>query len=193
MRCISPYAGYSITVFEGRERIVVDASNYAKLVSLEKPIIAQFERSGLLDHEIEAALTTFTFSGLPEGVNPLTRVAVFDSEAYCARLPASERAETQIQVDQRLRELQEQHPTDYIIVEPLEIPKPWLTYDEQDVEEILKIQSAIGADPETVYRYELENQGRGEILEVMLRQYDPDQADAKFGAEEDEEPIVVQT
>lgn len=193
MRCISPYAGYSLTVFEPQERIVVDSSNFAKLVTLEKGVIANFEKSGLLDNEIEAALTTFTFSGLPEGVNPLTRIGVFDSEAYCSRLREGERAETQVQMDQRLRELQEQHPTDFIIVEPAEIPRPWATYDELEVEEILALQSAVGADPEAVYRYELANQERPEILEAMLRQFDSDQADAKFGPEEDEEQILVET
>ena len=193
MRCISPYAGYSLTIFEPQERIVVDSSNYAKLVTLEKGIVANFEKSGLLDHEIEAALTAFTFSGLPEGVNPLTRIAVFDSEAYCARLPASQRAETQVQMDQRLRDLQENHPSDFIIVEPADIPKPWVTYDELEIEEILALQEATGANPEAVYRYELSNQERPEVLEAMLRKYDPDQADAKYGPEEDEEPILVQT
>lgn len=193
MRCISPYGAYTITVFSAEEQIVVDARGYAQTVVLKKPIIAQFEKSGLLDNEIEAALQTFTFSGLPEGVNPLTQVAVFDSEAYCSRLPSNQRDEMQIQVDQRLRDLQKDHPTDFIIVEPTEIPKPWLTYDECSIEEVLQLQTATGASPEGVYRYELTNEERPEILEAMLRQYDPDQADAKYGPEEDEEPILVQT
>lgn len=192
MRCISPYAAYQITVFEAQEQIVVDARGYAQTHVLKKPVQAQFEKSGLLDHEIDAALSSFTFSGLPEGVNPLTRIAVYDSEAACARMPENQRAEMQVQIDQRLRELQKDHPSDFIIVEPLEIPKPWATYDELDVEEILALQSAVGADPEGVYRYELTNQERPEILEAMLRQYDGDQADAKYGVEEGEDPIVVQ-
>lgn len=194
MRCISPYAAYTITIFEAREQIVVDSSNFAKLVVLDKPVVAQFEKSGLLDNEIEAALSKFTFSGLPEGINPLTRIAVFDSEAYCSRLPDKKnRAEMQVQIDERLRELQEQHPSDFIIVEPVEVPKPWATYDELEVEEILALQSATGANPEGIYRYELGKEERPEILEAMLRQYDPDQADAKYGAEQGEEPIVVTT
>ena len=193
MRCISPYSGYLLTIFEAKEQVVVDSRGYAQSLVLEKPVLAQFEKSGLLDHEIEEALTRFTFSGLPEGINPLTRIAVFDSEAYCARLPEKNRDEMQIQIDQRLRELQEQNPTDFIIVDPVEIPKPWPTYDDCEIEEILQIQSATGASAEGVYRYELAHQERSEILEAMLRQYDADQADAKYGTEEDEEPIVVTT
>lgn len=193
MRCISPYAAYQITVFEAEEQVVVDARGYAQSLVLKKPVQAQFEKSGLLDHEIQAALTSFTFSGLPEGINPLTRVAVYDSEVACARLPENQRAEMQVQIDQRLRELQKDHPSDFIIVEPAEIPKPWATYDELEVEEILALQAATGADPEGVYRYELANKERAEVLEAMLRQYDPDKADVEYGAESEEEPITVET
>lgn len=193
MRCISPHSRYSLTVFSPEEQIVVDARGYAQTVVLKKAVIADFEVSGLLDNEIDAALSRFSFSGLPEGVNPLSRIAVFDSEAYCARLPENQRAEIQVQIDTRLRELQEQHPSDYIIVEPLEIPKPYATYDEHTAEEVIALQQATGGNPEAFYRYELDNQARPEILEAMLRQYDPDQADAKFGPESDEESILVET
>ena len=193
MRCISPHSRYSLTVFSPEEQIVVDARGYAQQLVLKKAVIADFEVSGLLDHEIEAALSKFSFSGLPEGVNPLSRIGVFDTEAFCSRLPEKDRAEIQIQIEERLRELQADHSSDFIIVEPLEIPKPYATYDEHDVEEILAIQQATGGNPETFYRYELANQQRPEILEAMLRQYDPDKADAEYGSEESEEPITVET
>lgn len=195
MRCISPYAGYSITVFEGNEQIVVDARGFAQTVQLEKPVIANFERSGLLDNEIEAALTSFTFAGLPEGINPLTRIAVFDTEAYCSRLPADRRDELQVKIDQRLRELALDSPSDFIVVDPPEVPRPWATYDECSIEEILALQSATGCNPESVYRYELDTLGRKEVLEAMLRQYDPLKANADFGEAEgdgqDEEPSIL--
>lgn len=196
MRCISPYSGYSITVFEGNEQIVVDARGFAQTVVLEKAVIADFERSGLLDNEIEAALTTFTFAGLPEGINPLTRIAVFDTEAYCSRLPGDRRDEMQVKMDQRLRELAKDHPSDFIVVDPPEIPRPWATYDDCSVEEVLALQSATGCDPESVYRYEQDTLSRPEVLEAMLRQYDPVKADADFGEAEDgkeEDPILVQS
>jgi hypothetical protein len=200
MRCISPYAGYSITVFEGNEQIVVDARGFAQSVVLEKPVIANFERSGLLDHEIELALMSFTFAGLPEGINPLTRIAVFDTEAYCSTLPADRRDELQVKIDQRLRDLAEQSPGDFIVVDAPEVEKPWSTYDECTVEEILALQLATGCNPESVYRYELENLNRDEVLEPMLRQYDPVKAAAEYGELEEQapefnggEPIVVQS
>lgn len=193
MRCLSPYANYSITVIEAQEQIVVDGRGFAQTVVLQKPVIANFEKSGLLDNEIEAALTYFTFAGLPEGINPLTRVSVFDTEAYCSALPGDRRDEVQIKLDERLRELAEDHKTDFIIVEPPVVPKPWATYDDCTVEEILALQTATGANPEGVYRYELDTLARAEVLEAMLRQYDPEKANADYGEEqsEPEEPIVV--
>jgi hypothetical protein len=194
MRAISCHAKYSITVFSGEEQIVVDSRGYAQTIQLKKPVIAHFEASGLLDNEIEAALMSFTFAGLPEGVNPLTTMSVFDSEMYCLSFPQNQRDEMQVQIDERLRELQLQNKTDFIIVEPPEVAKPWPTYDENDIEEILALQSAVGANPEGVYRYELEHEHREDILAAMLSQYDPAQAAEKYGVvEASEEPILVQS
>src|SRR6266496_4138027 len=83
MRVLSPHAGYGIQLFGTGERVIPDASGYAVSVPVRKQIHAQFTNSGLLDHEADIALSAFDFSALSEGVNPLTRVGVFDTEAYC--------------------------------------------------------------------------------------------------------------
>ena len=175
MRCLSPYAKYSIQIHEGNEQIVVDARGTATTITLAKPVIGNFDRLGLLDHEIESALEYFNFSGVPEGVNPLTRIGVFDTEAFVQQYPDSERSERLIQIDSRLRELQVRHPGDFIIVEPLEIPRPWPSYDEDSAVEIINFQQRLRVNPEDVRRYEEQREKpRVTIINAMLEQEDPD-------------------
>lgn len=176
MRCIAPSPGYSIQVFEAEEQVVVDARGHATTIVLKKPVIANFERQGLLDNEIEAALERFNFSGLPEGVSPLARIGCFDTEAYVARFKPHERDELLVQIDARLRELSDQFPNEFIIVDPPEAPKPWPSYDETDVEDILKFQEALKMSPETIRLYEEEHLNRAEIVDEMLSLENPEYA-----------------
>lgn len=194
MRCLSPHPKYSIQVFEGNEQIVVDARGYAQTVTLAKPEIANFDNLGLLDYEIEAALENFDFSGLPEGVSPLARIGVFDTEAYCQRLPKDKRDEMVVQMNERLRELQEQNPTQFIVVDPPQAARPWPSYDDDSVEDILKFQERLRIKPESIRLYEEQNKNRREIVAAMLRLDDPEGAERIYGSEADEvdEQIEVQ-
>lgn len=169
MRCLSPFARYSIQVFETKERVMQDQGGYAISVPLQKGVNAQFDKLGLLDHEADLVLATFNFGALPEGVHPLTRVGVFDTEAYCLDHydDPKERAEMLAAIDKRLRELQEKFPSHFIVVDTPAAPKPWPTYDEESVEDILKLQERLAYSPELVRRYEEENDGREEIIEAM--------------------------
>jgi hypothetical protein len=183
MRCLSPAARYSIQVFEGRESVVLDARGYASTHALEKPVIANFTTSGLLDHEIEVALENFSFSGLPEGVSPLAKVSVFDTDAFCSQYPDETRDEMQIAMENRLRVLQEQFGG-FIIVDQPAAEKPWNSYDDNTPDEVLRIQQATGAYPEKVRIYEEENENRTEIVAAMLRLTDPEGAEALYGPPE---------
>lgn len=175
MRCISPHARYSIQVIEAQERIITDAAGFTKLQTITKPVIANFDKTGLLDYETEAALMSFDFSGIPDGVNPLTRISVFDTEFYVeANYQEGERDAMLVQIDSRLRELNERNPGQYIIVDPPQAEKPWPRYDDYDVEKILAFQEALGVSPEKIRLYELENANRPEVIDAMLRIEDPE-------------------
>lgn len=167
MRCISPHGRYSIQVFEGQTRVGVDQAGIMHSVELSKPVVADFEQGGLTEWEIEAALMSFNFAGVPDGVNPLTRVSVFDTEAYVQRFPEGERALKQEAIDNRLRELQEQHPSEFVIVEKPAAQAPWPSYDTDTIEEIVALQKRTGISPEAVRLYEHENQGRQAVIDVM--------------------------
>lgn len=192
MRCISPNPRYSIQVLEGQEQIVVDARGHATTITHSKPVIADFQQGGLLDHEIEAALENFNFSGIPEGVNPLTRVSFFDSEAYVQRLPASQQDAMLATIDERLRVLADIYPSEFIIVEQPAAGKPWPSYDTDSVKDILRFQERLGISPETIRLYEEQNRNRQPVIEAMLRLENPELAEQTFGpAEPDEEEIEV--
>jgi hypothetical protein len=177
MRCLSPHRNYSIQVIEGNEQVVVDARGHATTVQISKPVVADFDQSGLLDYEELAAFEHFTFSGLAEGVNPLTTLSVFDTEAYCQRFPKDRRDELNVQIDKRMRELQSIFPSEFIIVETPQAAKPWPRYDEYTVEDILKFQEALGVNPDEIRLYELENENRDELVIALLQLNDPAAAD----------------
>jgi len=186
MRCLSPHARYSINVFDAQEQIVTDARGYAHAVPVGIQVMANFENTGLLEHEIELALSSFSFSGLAEGVNPLTKVGVFDTEVYCLKYPERDREEIQAQIEERLRELQKMHPSQFIIAETPTAPKPWAKYDDDSIESVLAVQQATGTSPTVVRRYEEENQNRRQIIEAMTALEGED-------VEETPEEIVVES
>lgn len=173
MRCLSPHSNYSIQVIEADEQIMMDARGFARTITVKEPVIANFDQGGLLDYEIEAALSKFSFSGLPEGVNPLTRIASFDTEAFCEKFPPDRKDEMQVQIDQRLELLQERHPSEFIIVRPPAAEKPWPSYDDMKSEDILRFQEILRVSPTKIRLYELENKNRPEIVIGMLEIEDP--------------------
>jgi hypothetical protein len=164
-RCVSPSTNYSIQLIEGDERVVMDQKGIARSVVLQKPIIAEFQQGGLLDYEIAEALERFNFSGLPDGVNPITRLSVYDPEAE-----AFAKGWTKEELDAakaRLRHLAEIDPGHFIIVEKPAEAKPWGKYDEMEAEDVIAAVVNLGYDPEAVRKYEHENAGREEVIEAM--------------------------
>jgi len=187
MRVISPHSGYSIQLFDAQERMSTDDAGITRMLPTAKLVVANFEKSGLRPNEEELALAEFgdMFGALPEGVHPLTRVGVFDVEAYClATYPdPAVRDEMEQKIEKRLRELQPHFPNHFTIVEEPRAALPWNTYDAESVEDIITLQERIDVDPLLVRRYEEENQKRPEIIEAML---------AKEGEAVVEEEIEVQ-
>jgi len=172
MRAISPYARYGIQLFGAREKVVTIEGGYSQYQILQEPVVAQFDKLGLMDHEADLALKTFDFSGLPEGIPPLSRVGVFDSEAFCLDRydTEDERRSMQVQIDERLKDLQPRFPTQFILVETPLAERPWGSYDKDSAEDIITLQERLEIDPTWVRRYEEENQNRIEIIERMREQ-----------------------
>ena len=174
MRAISPHENYSIQVVEGDERIVVDDHGVARQISLHKPIIANFEKTGLTHFEEEVALMSFNFSALPEGVHPLSSISVFDTEMYVEQFPAEERDSILVKIDNRLRELaKNQGSGQFVVVDPPKAERPWPSYDDMSVEKVLSAVDLLSTPhdslAERVRLYEIENKNRKQIVDEMNR------------------------
>ena len=131
-----------------------------------KKRIAKFQQGVLLQHEIEAGLKAFTFKGLADGVEPQTRLSVFDTRDYqkANRLTDEER--------EGIEKILLGSPafgSEFIAVDEITAPKPFPSYDEKEPEEILEVVEAAGIDADVAYRYEAENLGRVELLEAFTK------------------------
>lgn len=156
-RYIARSAKYGIGVREA------DFDHYG--TEIKKKLIAQFQQGACLDHEIEVGLKTFTFRGLPDGVPPETRLAVFDTRDFqkAHRLTDEEREQIEFFLDHH-----DALGNEYIKVEEIRAAKPFPSYDEKSPEEILELIEQIGTDPDVAYAYEAENEGRDELLEAFV-------------------------
>lgn len=171
MRVLSPYSNYSVQVIAGKEVIEHDrVTGQAYTRTDVHPYIAHFEAAatggGLFPHETEIALSSFSFGALPEGVNPVHRIAVFDTEA--AALANNWDAEYKAAIETRLRFLAELAPSRMVIAEELRAPKPWPKYDEHDAEEIIAYMEVLGIDPQIVLAYENDKDDPREDLILSL-------------------------
>jgi hypothetical protein len=166
-RFISPHARYTVAVDPGHERLLTDNRGNTFLHKESDPIVAQFEQSGLRDHEITLAFERWTFSGLPEGTNPITRIGVYDPEAQA--IAGDWTDEQRLAVERKLWIESQSHPGDLaFVLTPRQI-SPWPSYDTDTVEEILEFQARLQVDPETIRSYESENKNRKQIVETMSR------------------------
>ena len=157
MRAISPLARYGIQVVEAVPKRGMDSTGTIVEYTDAKPVHAQFTQGGLTEWEQIEALEHFDFSGLPEGVNPLTRVSVYDSEAAVAHIAnPDERIAMQQLIDERLRHFSTLYPSEFRIVEKPPVPKPWPSYDGDSIEKVLQIQEATEYSPEAIRLYEME-------------------------------------
>ena len=160
MRYVSRSPKYSVGVVEGQMAQV----NGLIFESSPKKI-AKFTQGVALDHEIEAALKHFTFRGLPDGVPPETYVSVLDTRDYQKQEKLTD--EERERIEQWLESLPS-FGQDYIKVEEIRAPRPWPSYDEDSVEDIVAAIERFHFDPEDVRRYEQENLDRAELLEKLV-------------------------
>jgi len=164
-RFISPHSRYTVAVDPGSTKLLTDARGNTFMHVESDSRVAQFEQSGLRDHEISEALSRWTFSGLPEGVNPVTRIGVYDPEAQAVAADWDD--EQRKTVERKLWLESQAHPGDLAFVHTPRQPIPWPSYDTDTVEEILEFQKRLGVDPEIVRRYEEENKVRKQIVAAM--------------------------
>ena len=164
-RFTSVHSRYSVAVDPGVEKLVTDVRGTSRMHQDSEPQIAQFEQSGLRDHEIADAFERWTFSGLAEGVNPVTTIGVYDPEANA--IAADWSPEQRKKVERKLWLESVFHPGDLAFVPSPRARVPWPSYDHDNVEEILELQARLQIPPSQVRSYEEENAGRVTITKAM--------------------------
>lgn len=157
MRAISPISRYGIQLIEAIPKRGMDSTGTIVEYTDKQSVHAQFTQGGLTEWEQIAALENFDFSGLPEGVNPLTRVSVFDSEAAVAHIAnPRERMSLQALMDERLEHFSQLFPSEFMIVAKPPTEIPWENYDSHSIDEVLELQEKTGRSPELIRLYEME-------------------------------------
>lgn len=164
MRAISPHANFGIQIQEPLIRTGVDTGGRINEV-IERPMqYLQFEHFAITKEEEGIALQKINFSGIPEGINPLTTLGVWDSIIYQRQHGLSD--EQRIAVEDKLRAKEESSAGRFIVVADIRAPKPWPSYDEDDPDEIVQIASRIGLVQAAIV-YEKDNGQREEVLEPL--------------------------
>ena len=191
MRAISPHGRYSLQLIEAPVKRGTDAQGTVVEYADTKPVIAHFEKLGLTDDEQLAALEHFSFSGLPDGVNPLSTISVWDSEGQA--LAHQWTPEQVALIDSRLEFLAAQNPASVMVVKRELKLAPWATYDGMGPKEIFSTMLLTGIDAEPVRLYEVENENREDLIslleaiqggEVSLEDVVRSQRDVEVGEEE---------
>lgn len=157
MRCISPHLGYSLQVFEPSETIEHDGVTGKAYSRVDRPaLVADFDHGGLFPHEVEYALTEWEgdWKGIPEGVNPATRISLWDTEAMSIAKGWDE--VYLAAVDARLRFLETLCNGRFRIIEDLRAPRPFPKYDLVEEEAIPQYLAITGISAEIALRYENE-------------------------------------
>lgn len=165
MRAISPHAEYKIQVRQPKLRrgVTVDGS----LIEVEesKSVLVEFEHFAITPEEEVVALKTFNFSGVPQGINPLTTLGVWDSLIYQRSTSISDKEREEI--EDLLRQKGEAAGWRmFIVVDEPRAAKPWKTYDEDDTETIVAAALRFGFVDEAI-TYEKENLNRQSLLEEL--------------------------
>ncbi len=182
MRAISPISNYSIQLVQAVPKRGMDASGTVIEYTDRSPVLAQFSRGGLTEWEQIVALESFDFSALPDGVNPLTRISVYDTEAAVAfEANAQEREAKQLLIEERLTHFASLFPSEFKIVEKPAAERPWPTIDTTPLHDtelksggvapgVLSLQKMTGTSPEKIRLYfdeHPENPEAAEIIEAM--------------------------
>ena len=165
MRVLSPHRKYTIVIFEEKSQTGVDDRGSIKTVVQQPGLLAEFGMFGLYAEEERIAQEKISFKGVPEGVNPLSTLGVYDTDAQ-AKANGWDREFHQA-VKDKFYKLAALFPNDMLIIEDVPAGAPFSRYDELSSEEIISFVEELGLSAHDVKLYESENLARQEILDRM--------------------------
>jgi len=165
MRFISQHRGYHLAL---RGPSISGYQPTGEAIISAKALAAEFTQGGASPWEIDEALERWegVWSGLAEGVDPRSRLSVFDTEWAQKEFEWTD--EEREYVEQKMLNLSGRIGNEYIQVEEITAPLPWPSYKTfNSPERIVQFMREGGIDPEVVLRYERENLNREDILEAV--------------------------
>jgi hypothetical protein len=166
MRFISQHRGYELALRgPGIGSYTLEGQ---PIYNNDKVLNANFRQGGASPWEIEEALKHWdgVWSGLAEGVDPRSRLSVFDTE--WAQLEYGWTDADREFAEDRLLNLPGRLGNEYIVIEEHKAPIPWPTYKTfNSPERIVAFMREAGYEPESVLRYERENANREEVLTAV--------------------------
>ncbi len=166
-RFVAKYAKYSVGIRDAEVEHFATGREHV----IQRGLEAQFEQGEASDYEVEIAVKSFSFTGLPEdrevggNVHPRSRVGSFDSEVAKKRLEWTEEEHELI-----LKELRssDSYGVEFIEVEVPRRPAPWGGYDKlTDSEKVVDIAIATETDLAEVLAYERENLDRADVVSAL--------------------------
>lgn len=169
-RFVARFRNYRHGIQNGRMMVLADGQQQ----ELKPEIIAAFEpaQAVLTEDEIQFGIENLNHKGLPidrdrnVAFSPRSRISGFDSEKY-----ARERGYTDEEHDLIVQVLRDSRRNGIAFIElptsgGSRLEKPWKTYEETPVKEVLKVAKAAGLDFADVLTYEKAN--RNDPTVVLL-------------------------
>lgn len=163
MRFISPNPGYKIPGKKQDYELL--ASGQFREISPQ--YLCEFRPGDLTDWEIDLALDTFKFRGVPEyeggkGIPPrqlvLMRVSSFDTATI-------DNPDLRKVVEEKL--LATQGIDNHLLAERPKVAAPWPAYDKVHPSKIAAKVAEDGYDPKAVIAYERDNKNRQSVIEAL--------------------------
>lgn len=153
----------SVTI-EGKQRIV-EAEPY----TIREAVRIQFSRIDLSPPDIQTALAKLSWPGntLEEDhvtpTSPVERMGVWDSYKFQEEYGLTD--EERVEAEQKLLH-DPNYGSAYVLVEEIEAPKPWPTYDETHHNKIPLLAEELGCI-DAVLAYERERKNRASVLAAV--------------------------
>lgn len=165
MRFISKHRGYHFAI---RPATLGGYNSSGDAFYTGDAMNAQFQQGGVTPEETTAALERWDghWEGLAEGVDPRTRLSIFDTVA--AQRENNWTDEEREFAEDRLLNAPGRLGNEYIRIEEKQAELPWPSYKTfNSPERIVSFMREGGVDPEVVLTYERENQNREDILDAV--------------------------
>lgn len=187
-RFVSRHLNYRHGARVGREMVLADGQRQ----TLERHLAVKFEKAAsiLTEDEIKFGMDNLTFQGLPIDKNtnshasPRIRMSGFDTVLAQEREGWTD--EERMVVEDALRG-SDDFGVAFVEIPAQRVQKPWATYEDTPVAQLLDLAAAVGVSVEDVLAFEKQNQNRETVVFLL-----EDAIANSTPAEADEAAVVIE-